>query len=204
MTDKRHAKDIELLRLYLQDLPNELPLRSAQDSSYGFHAFGLDEEWLKEEGQEAAANRQLEVQWGTPRTTVAVLRERGPGIEAIADVLDQHLGMLPDSKWLDDVLDSVRLTFEVYTKDLPTHEQATLDESVESSGGAEASDAASSPPKAPKQQRSKRKKIDSHKLTDIADPAWRDLPEGADGRSSGAKAHPDLIASTRLFLGSST
>lgn len=45
MTDKRHAKDIELLRLYLQDLPNELPLRSAQDSSYGFHAFGLDEEW---------------------------------------------------------------------------------------------------------------------------------------------------------------
>lgn len=101
----------ERLRLYLRHLPSSLPYQSAGGSArLDFTRFVIDEEddFAKEEGIDAAVNRQLERTLG-PRTGTAgtfTLHERGPGIEALADVLEHFCRRFPSDvrlqKWVED------------------------------------------------------------------------------------------------------
>ena len=76
------------LRLYLHKLPSSLPYRDINGAERDFTCFAVDEEddFVKEEGVDAAANRQLEHMLGLrigPSGTFT-LKECGPGIEALA------------------------------------------------------------------------------------------------------------------------
>ena len=107
------------LRHLLRNLPETLPFKSAADSRYAFQHFQLDDKWIDSEGIEVAANRALEVALG-PRTGLRetfVIEERGPGLEALADVLRVYLGKFPDDfrfqKWLNSDSATILKTKEV-------------------------------------------------------------------------------------------
>ena len=53
------AYDFECLKLYLRKLPPALPYRTARESDLDFTRFA-DDDFVKEEGVNAAVNRQLE------------------------------------------------------------------------------------------------------------------------------------------------
>lgn len=101
--------DINKLRLYLTHLPATLPCQPS-DSEKNFNSFAPDAEWLAEVGLEGAVNRQLEVALGSRANGPIQLKERGPGVVALADVLEQYLEKFPGSavleKWLADIIGS--------------------------------------------------------------------------------------------------
>jgi hypothetical protein len=101
--------DLEKLRLYLCYLPTTLPLQPS-NSGNNFQFFAPDSEWVNDIGEEGAVNRQLEVVLGTRAKGVIQLKERGPGVIALADVLERYLDRNPGSvilkKWLTDMTDS--------------------------------------------------------------------------------------------------
>jgi len=78
---------IGTLRLYLTRLPNTLPLPSANEG-YWFDSFTLDKDWEDDIGEEGAVNRELEVRLGSWDKGTVKIKERGPGISTLADVLD--------------------------------------------------------------------------------------------------------------------
>ncbi len=107
------------LRLLLENLPDSIPYKSLVDSRYAFHHLDLDDEWVNEEGVEAAVNRALEVRLG-PRTgpgDTFIIKERGPGLTALADTLQVYLGKFPDDfrlqKWLDDACHAAEQSYGV-------------------------------------------------------------------------------------------
>jgi hypothetical protein len=101
--------DLDKLRLYLSHLPATLPLQPA-DSVNSLQFFALDPGWVNDIGEEYAVNRQLEVCLGSRAHGPIQLKERGPGVVAIADILEQYLKEYPGSvilrKWLTDMIDS--------------------------------------------------------------------------------------------------
>lgn len=56
---------IATLRLYLCNLPDNLPLPSLGHSSYRFESFAPDPDWVSDVGEEGAVNRELEVLLGS-------------------------------------------------------------------------------------------------------------------------------------------
>lgn len=106
-----------LLRLYLENLPQALPLPKPDTVEAKVNrllGFSLDEEWVEDIGEEGAVNRELEAALfgfgprgddGTFKITV-----RGAGIEALADVLEYWLKRYPESeclkRWLKNASDS--------------------------------------------------------------------------------------------------
>lgn len=100
---------ISKLRFLLKNLPDSLPLKSAEDASINFLGFEPDPEWIDRIGTvEGAVNREIEVRVG-PRNNAEgtfKLTERGPGIEALADVLEKYTTEFPDdvilNKWVAD------------------------------------------------------------------------------------------------------
>lgn len=101
MADKT---DLEQLRLYLQKLPNVLPVPTTP--KYDLRGFAPDPEWVGDIGEEGAVNRELEVIFGSRFHGPLTLDERGPGIEAMSDVLERYLQKYPESvllgKWVAD------------------------------------------------------------------------------------------------------
>lgn len=108
MTSKNLSVCIHQLQHLLENLPESIPYKSLGQSRYAFHHLPLDNEWINEEGIEAAVNRALEVCLG-PRTgpgDTFIIEEQGPGLTALMDVLQVNLGKFPDDfrlqKWLDN------------------------------------------------------------------------------------------------------
>ena len=96
------------LELLLNGLPDTLPFRSEDDSTYKFHRFWLDDDDVKDLEIPGAANRQLECRLGprTARNDTYILKERGPGLTPLVRVLKQYTGKFPDNillqKWVAD------------------------------------------------------------------------------------------------------
>ena len=107
--------DLNKLRLYLSHLPATLPCQPS-DSANNFKLFAPDTEWAADIGLEGAVNRQLEVVLGSRAHGPIQLKERGPGVVALADVLEQYLKELPGSvileKWLADMIGSAVSAYE--------------------------------------------------------------------------------------------
>jgi hypothetical protein len=107
--------DLEKLRLYLSNLPATLPLQPA-NSPDNLKFFAPDTEWVNDIGEEGAVNRQLEISLGTRAFGPIKLKARGPGVVALADVLDRYLEKHPKSvilqKWLTDMIGSAVSAYE--------------------------------------------------------------------------------------------
>jgi hypothetical protein len=104
---------------YLQALPEALPLSSPASKLNKLLDFSLDEDLLSDVGVEGAINRKIEAALGDflPRNNEGIfyIKERGPAIEALADVLEIYHGpghLLSDSTilklWLDNAIESAK------------------------------------------------------------------------------------------------
>jgi hypothetical protein len=107
------ADRIDTLRSYLLRLPKSLPV--ARDTSrYNFDQFSPDVDFIQENGEEAATNRELEVILGSRATGALVLPERGPGVVELANVLEKFIQNFPHSAlpllWLTDVTKAAEAT----------------------------------------------------------------------------------------------
>ncbi|KAI0255503.1 hypothetical protein BJV78DRAFT_1176133 [Lactifluus subvellereus] len=93
------------MRSHLLRLRNSLPL-ALETSRYNFNRFSLDVDWIQDAGEEAAINRELEVILGS-RAKGLVLPERGPGVVAVANVLENFiqsfLNPAPPTLWPEDI-----------------------------------------------------------------------------------------------------
>jgi hypothetical protein len=79
------------LKLYLQALPEALPLVDTADEDAKINrlfTFSIDEEWAQDVGKEGAVNREIEVvlQQFLPRNDAGIfyITQRGKGIEELA------------------------------------------------------------------------------------------------------------------------
>ncbi len=117
---------VNYLRHLLGSLPDTVPTKAASDSVYKFHRFSPNYRWINSEGVDNAANRELEARLGPrtgPRDTF-VIKERGPGLEPLADVLQVHIGKFPDdvrfTKWLEDACRAAENVFSDANQEVST------------------------------------------------------------------------------------
>lgn len=107
------------LKAYLQALPETLPLSSPTSKLNKLLDFALDEDWVNDVGIEGAINREIEAALGDflPRNNDGIfyIKERGPAIEALADVLELYHGpgcILSESAilklWLENAIASAK------------------------------------------------------------------------------------------------
>ena len=104
------------LKQYLKALPDKLPLSPPESRLNRLLNFTLDEGWIIDAGEEAAINRELEAALHDflPRNENGIfyIKERGPGIEALADVLEYWLPKHPGSVilelWLKSAIESAK------------------------------------------------------------------------------------------------
>jgi hypothetical protein len=104
------------LKQYLKALPKALPISGPDARVNRLLNFGLDDDWVQDVGEEAAVNRELEVALHDylPRNDAGLffIKERGDGIEALADVLECWLTKYPDSAilqlWLKSGIESAK------------------------------------------------------------------------------------------------
>ncbi|KAI0356376.1 hypothetical protein OH77DRAFT_1401645 [Trametes cingulata] len=192
---------IAYLRVLLAALPNSLPLVQPTQSKYKFHEFGLDEDDVEDMGLLGAVNRQLEVRLG-PRTCkndTFELKERGTGVEALADVLTRYLEEFPNNelllKWLDD---ACRAAETVYS-DAGQSVTEEAPRSIEAKGKTNA--------KTRKKPTARQKKKGAHStswkatnkrpdtkiLTSYHDHRYRDVEELKDDRPGGSRVEPLLL-----------
>ncbi|KAG2335480.1 hypothetical protein BDR05DRAFT_954044 [Suillus weaverae] len=74
------------VRYYLQNLPETIPHADPSIPQYGFDFFALDDEKIEDYGPIGALNRELEVRM-----------ERGPGLDAVTNVLGGYLDQYHES-----------------------------------------------------------------------------------------------------------
>jgi hypothetical protein len=107
------------LKAYLEALPETLPLPSNDSKINRLLNFSLDEDWVNDVGVEGALNREIEAALGDflPRNNDGIffIKERGPAIEELADILEIYHGpecLLEGSailnKWLKDAIASAK------------------------------------------------------------------------------------------------
>jgi hypothetical protein len=107
------------LKTYLKALPETLPVSSPMSKLNRLLEFALDEDWVNDVGVEGAVNREIEAALGDflPRNNDGIfyIKERGPAIEALADVLERYHGpgcKLSESRilklWLDNAIASAK------------------------------------------------------------------------------------------------
>jgi hypothetical protein len=107
------------LKAYLKALPETLPISDPTSKLKKLLDFGLDEEWVNDVGVEGAFNREIEAALGDflPRNNDGIfyIKERGPAIEELAEVLEHYHGpgcLLSESPilklWLDNAIASAK------------------------------------------------------------------------------------------------
>lgn len=106
-------QEAQKLRHYLRNLPDFLPVLASQKND--FHYFVPNEDWITDTSLEGAVNRGLEIALGSRAQGVLSFKERGPGMEALADVLERYLMECPGSvllkKWLSDAITAAETVF---------------------------------------------------------------------------------------------
>jgi len=104
------------LKLLLRALPESLPICGQESRLNRLLDFVLDEERIKDIGEEGAVNRELEAALFDflPRNDAGIffIKERGPALEALADVLEVWVTKLPGSMilqmWLSSSINSAK------------------------------------------------------------------------------------------------
>ncbi|KAG1889148.1 hypothetical protein F4604DRAFT_1546063, partial [Suillus subluteus] len=98
---------LQQLSLFLSNLPQTIPYADAAQTHYRFF---LDDEKIEDMGPIGALNRELECVMGQRHNGPISFKERGPGLEAVVDVLESHLIEHHNSpetillvKWVDDL-----------------------------------------------------------------------------------------------------
>lgn len=99
------------LRYLLETLPPLLPILPQNESAYGFTSFQINPEWAQDVGKGPAVNRAFEVRLGS-RENGLKLRERGPELVAVVDVIEYWLGKFSNESqykfyldiWLVDLI----------------------------------------------------------------------------------------------------
>ncbi|KIM65708.1 hypothetical protein SCLCIDRAFT_14867 [Scleroderma citrinum Foug A] len=108
------------LQLYLANLPSSIPLAEPTTSQYSFDAFAILPDEIEDFGEAGAVSRQLEIHLGQCNNGPITFRERGKGLEAVVDVLEQYIEHLALSanpevvlltKWLEDLITAAENTF---------------------------------------------------------------------------------------------
>ncbi|KAJ7577226.1 hypothetical protein C8J56DRAFT_726501, partial [Mycena floridula] len=99
---------LRTLRHLIQNLPSTVPL--ADD--HNFLSYEIDQERLDDYGSnQSVVNRDLEVSFGSRSAGPVVFKSRGPGLEAVVDVLRDYITgskgqNLLLTKWVDDLTES--------------------------------------------------------------------------------------------------
>ncbi|TFY79288.1 hypothetical protein EWM64_g4726 [Hericium alpestre] len=187
---------IQRLHMYLVSLPETLPKPSIP--SVDLRAFSYDTEWVEQEGIEWAINRELEVRLGarTNSKDTFTITERGPGIEALAQVLEGCLKQFPDSvllqKWVSDSIIAAEMVYTAAGSALPSLATVSLavSSSTNKAGGAKRKQGHAQP---------QVKRPDTKILSGFGDVRYKDLPEPPK-RSSGAQQNPLIPKVSRLCL----
>ena len=107
------------LKEFLKALPETLPISSLTSNLNRLLQFALDKEWVNDVGLEGAFNRGIEAALHDflPRNNDGIfyIKERGPAIEALVEVLECYHGpgrILSESPilklWLENVLASAK------------------------------------------------------------------------------------------------
>ncbi|RPD52677.1 hypothetical protein L226DRAFT_474064 [Lentinus tigrinus ALCF2SS1-7] len=204
------------LRHLLRSLPHNLPFKDCAASAYRFQHLDLDREWIESEGIEAAANRALEVRLGPrtgPRETF-IIKERGPGLEALADVLEVHIGKFPNDicfrKWLEDACRAAENTFTDANEEVLVDRLLLGSKTSKASKNMKSKASASSTSSQKTTMKTKKKKRDedmlnekrpaTNKLESFEDPAFISSDEEEDNRMGGAKLDPLLKRAARVHV----
>ncbi|KAG2118205.1 uncharacterized protein F5147DRAFT_670459, partial [Suillus discolor] len=88
---------LQLLSLYLQNLPETIPYADPSTPQYGFDFFALDDEKIQDYGPIGAVNHELEVRMGQRNKGPISFKERGPSLNAVTDVLGGYLDQYHES-----------------------------------------------------------------------------------------------------------
>ncbi len=115
---------LDRLKLLLDNLPEQLPVKSTVDSAFSiFLDFSLDPDLLEKTGCEVSAlSEMLKGVFGwEARTTgdgIVSIEERGPAISALHKVLLGFWSRHPENnvlrKWIYDVLQGIEKAYTVY------------------------------------------------------------------------------------------
>ncbi|KAI6018849.1 hypothetical protein EDC04DRAFT_2576215 [Pisolithus marmoratus] len=103
---------VELLRLYLENLPDSIPhVDCGGMSKYNFSFFLVDDEDIEDKGHVGAINRQLEIRLGHRHNGPIQFIEQGPDLNELANLFKLWLTDLASDpevpilhKWLDDLI----------------------------------------------------------------------------------------------------
>ena len=102
---------VDLLRLYLENLPDTIPQSGSETAKYTFNFFSVDDDDLQDMGLFGAINRQLEIHLGHHNNGPIIFSERGPGLHKLANLFESWLNELASDsevliliKWLDDLI----------------------------------------------------------------------------------------------------
>ena len=103
---------VDLLRLYLENLPNSIPHVDAEGiSEYNFSYFLVDDDDVEDKGHVGAISRQLEIRLGHRHKGPILFVEQGPDLRKLSDYFELWLTDLSSDpevailyKWLDDLI----------------------------------------------------------------------------------------------------
>ena len=106
---------LEDLKIILLTLPRYLPVTN---EFYNFGGYAPEPESVQDYGVEGVLNRDLEITFCPKgRCEPIVLKEVGPGLEVVTEVLDEWTEKFPKSmvlqKWVIDLITASELTAEV-------------------------------------------------------------------------------------------
>ncbi|KAJ7513225.1 ribonuclease H-like domain-containing protein [Mycena galericulata] len=211
-----------LLKLYMNNLPYELPYAATGSRINKLLDFSLDPAWVSEIGEAMTVNREIEAamfDFGARNDEgIFNITSRGPGIESLADILQEWLEKYPDAlilkKWVDDATASAKAIILAYNEPLPSLPEVPP----------EAPPAAAVPPKqnkkakavgkqttltggTVKEKKKKKKddvppcgdKPDTKCLADTSDPDLGTASESEDERTGGRKLDPLLLKISKPY-----
>jgi len=119
---KQHLEKLAYLRVLLLHLPDSVPFRDMSSTSYNF---SVGEEDIIDLGDESSAvNRALEISFGDRSKTdgIVPIKEKGPGIAAVVDVLHECLAGDPSdarfSLWLENLSESAKEVYKAAGKEV--------------------------------------------------------------------------------------
>ncbi|CAK5269495.1 unnamed protein product [Mycena citricolor] len=124
MMDSECHRDLSTLAILLDNLPHQLPEALPSAPANKLLDFALDLEWVDDVGEEAAANRELEISLG-PRNHQGIfaIESRGPGIQCLSSVLVSWIQRYPKNvifrKWLQDAIASAQDVFSRFGVEIP-------------------------------------------------------------------------------------
>ncbi|KIK13431.1 hypothetical protein PISMIDRAFT_17994 [Pisolithus microcarpus 441] len=126
---------LDLLRLYLKNLPNSIPFVDPGGmSQYGFDFFLVDDEDMADKGPVGAINCQLEIWLGHWNNGPILFMEQGPSLCKLTDLFKEWFrGLSSDPeipilhKWLDDLITAAEYAYSSTNTKLP---EVMLDQAI--------------------------------------------------------------------------